>query len=192
MRVIQLFSLFLSLLLSLSISISFFFFERTGKRTLEQGFFFLSEVREGEVKRKTIFQKKKMKERRKKRYKRSVSWEKRNLRKVIKEATVRRKREYEKFQNPCWPWLNTKCSFARSLAYFTLERKFDPLNIVVGFLVSKIQKIFIELFIIFLLGLTSYNVEQKSRHKKWHRNIDLTKSFFGHGVEQLSAPRTLY
>ena len=163
------FSLSFSPFSSLSVSLSLFSssneLAKEHSRMVEQGFFFLSEVREGKVKRKTIFQKKNDRKK-KKRYKRSVSWEKRNLRKVIKEATVRRKREYEKFRNPCWPWLNTKCSFARSLAYFTLERKFDPLNIVVGFLVSKIQKIFIELFIIFLLGLTSYNVEQKSRHKK--------------------------
>lgn len=82
----------------------------TGKRRtledgLEQGFFFLSEVWEGKVKRKTIFKKKKREgrrkeEKRKKRYTRGGSWEERNLGKVIRSHRSKETREKESFETP--------------------------------------------------------------------------------------------
>lgn len=89
-------------LFSISVSLSLFFLlQRTGKRTLEDGRarIFLFERSSGrESEKENDFPKKKeerKKERRKKRYTRGGSWEKRNLRKVIrshrsKETRVRK------------------------------------------------------------------------------------------------------
>lgn len=67
MHLVQLLSLSLSSL-SQYLYLFFFFFNELAKehsRMVEQGFFFLSKVREGKVKRKTIFQKKRKRERKK-------------------------------------------------------------------------------------------------------------------------------
>lgn len=134
-----------------------------------------------ESEKENDFQKKKgegrrKEEKRKKRYTRGGSWEERNLGKVIRSHRSKETREKESFETPVGHgWI---CQFFFFL-FHTRKKIWSFSNIVVRFPESE-KNVYTIACIIFSLALTSYSVEHKSRHGKWHRNIDLTKSFSGH------------
>lgn len=183
MYLVQLLSLSL---FSISVSLSLFFLlQRTGKRTLEDGRarIFLFEQSSGrESEKENDFPKKKeerKKERRKKRYTRGGSWEKRNLRKVIrshrsKETRVRK-------VSKSLAIAKHKMHFRTRPFVFYTRKKIWSFEYCCRISGVKNNIYAIVVIVIVLLALTSHNVEHKSRHRKWHWNIDLTKSFFGQG-----------